>query len=65
VLTGKWNVEFIEGGPELPEAYSTDSLCCWTNAPDEKAKFKLVYPKRAILLKSELKSSPVLKSHVS
>ncbi len=38
VLAGKWNVEFIEGGPELPEAYSTDSLCCWTNAPDEKAK---------------------------
>jgi len=38
VLEGKWNVEFIEGGPELPDAYSTDSLSCWTNAPDERAK---------------------------
>jgi hypothetical protein len=38
ILEGKWNVEFIEGGPALPEVYSTDSLRCWTNAPDEKAK---------------------------
>ncbi len=38
VLEGKWKVEFIEGGPELPKAYSTDSLGCWTKAPDEKAK---------------------------
>jgi len=38
VLEGKWNVEFIDGGPELPEAYSTNSLGCWTNAPDEKAR---------------------------
>ncbi|MBN2377122.1 MAG: hypothetical protein JXD22_12015 [Sedimentisphaerales bacterium] len=38
VPEGRWKVEFIEGGPELPKAYSTESLCCWTNAPDEKAK---------------------------
>jgi hypothetical protein len=38
VLGGRWNVEFIEGGPALPEAYSTDALVCWTNAPDERAK---------------------------
>ncbi len=38
VLKGKWDVEFIEGGPALPEAYSTDLLTCWTNAPDKKAK---------------------------
>ncbi|UCF15622.1 MAG: hypothetical protein JSW59_19670 [Phycisphaerales bacterium] len=38
VLEGRWNVEFIEGGPALPKAYSTDSLSCWTNAPDERAK---------------------------
>jgi len=37
-LKGKWDIEFIDGGPELPQAYSTDSLSCWTNAPDEKAK---------------------------
>jgi len=38
VLEGKWNVEFIEGGPALPEAYTTDTLACWTNAADERAK---------------------------
>ena len=38
VLEGRWNVEFIEGGPALPQVYSTDSLNCWTNAPDGKAK---------------------------
>lgn len=37
-LTGKWDVEFIDGGPELPKGYSTEALSCWTNAPDEKAK---------------------------
>lgn len=37
-LTGKWQVDFVEGGPALPNAYATDSLFCWTNAPDEKAK---------------------------
>ena len=37
-LTGKWDVEFIDGGPELPEGYSVETLSCWTNAPDEKAR---------------------------
>jgi hypothetical protein len=37
-LEGKWDIEFIDGGPELPQAYSTDSLSSWTDAPDEKAK---------------------------
>jgi len=37
VLAGKWHVEFIKGGPDLPKAYSSDSLACWTNAPDERA----------------------------
>ncbi|MHC4635996.1 MAG: glycosyl hydrolase [Planctomycetota bacterium] len=37
-LTGKWDVEFIEGLSGLPRAYRTESLSSWTNAPDEKAK---------------------------
>jgi hypothetical protein len=37
-INGEWKVEFIEGGPELPKAYTTKSLTCWTNAPDEKSK---------------------------
>lgn len=37
-LEGKWRIEFIEGGPDLPKAYGTNSLSSWTDAPDEKAK---------------------------
>jgi hypothetical protein len=37
-LEGKWNIEFIDGGPDLPQAYIADSLSSWTDAPDEKAK---------------------------
>jgi len=37
-LEGTWRIEFIDGGPALPEAYSTDSLSSWTDAPDDKAK---------------------------
>jgi len=37
-LAGKWDIEFIDGGPEIPKAYSTTGLSSWTNAPDEKAQ---------------------------
>ncbi|MBN2316820.1 MAG: hypothetical protein JXM79_23025 [Sedimentisphaerales bacterium] len=37
-LEGQWRVEFIEGGPDLPQPYHTDTLSSWTDAPDEKAK---------------------------
>jgi hypothetical protein len=37
-LEGKWDIEFIDGGPDLPQAYIADSLSSWTDAPDEKAK---------------------------
>jgi len=37
-LKGTWQIEFIDGGPTLPETYSTDSLSSWTGAPDEKAQ---------------------------
>jgi hypothetical protein len=30
-LTGTWEVTFIEGGPALPTAISTDALASWTN----------------------------------
>jgi len=49
-LSGKWEIEFIDGGPELPQPYSIDSLSCWTNAPDKKsqafagtARYKLAF----------------------
>lgn len=37
-LTGKWSVEFVEGGPELPGKYETANLTSWTSAPDAKAQ---------------------------
>jgi hypothetical protein len=48
-LTGTWNVEFIEGGPELPPAYTTDNLESWTKrgGPAESfagtARYTLVF----------------------
>src|SRR4051812_49812178 len=29
-LNGKWAVSFIDGGPVLPRAFSSDSLGAWT-----------------------------------
>ncbi len=37
-LEGNWEIEFINGGPTLPKVYHSDSLSCWTNAPDEGAQ---------------------------
>jgi hypothetical protein len=37
-LAGRWNIEFIDGGPALPDAYASESLACWTKAPDERAQ---------------------------
>ena len=31
VLTGTWEVSFIEGGPELPPSVTTDHLTSWTD----------------------------------
>jgi hypothetical protein len=37
-LAGKWNVEFIEGGPSLPKSYETLRPASWTESGDEEAK---------------------------
>lgn len=37
-LAGTWKVTFVEGGPELPDAYETDTLACWTTRDDAEAK---------------------------
>lgn len=34
----RWNVEFIDGGPVLPEPFSIDGLASWTEAPDKRAE---------------------------
>lgn len=37
-LRGKWRVDFIKGGPVLPESYETTVLSSWTaNGPDAEA----------------------------
>ncbi len=37
-LRGEWQVEFIEGGPELPFSYKTQQLATWTKQGGEKAE---------------------------
>jgi hypothetical protein len=36
-LTGSWNVQFVNGGPDLPRAVTMDTLTSWTELSDEKA----------------------------
>jgi hypothetical protein len=37
-ISGTWQVEFIEGGPECPAAYRTDELQSWTVRDDPEAR---------------------------
>ena len=37
-ITGKWKVEFIDGGSKLPEAFTTTKLKSWTELGDTEAK---------------------------
>ena len=36
-VKGSWKVSFVDGGPTLPEAFSTTELGCWTKSKDEEA----------------------------
>lgn len=37
-LQGEWQIDFIDGGPELPQSCTTKRLSCWTGFPDPKTK---------------------------
>jgi hypothetical protein len=37
-LQGKWQVKFIQGGPELPEPFSAEQLGSWTASGDTNAQ---------------------------
>ena len=37
-LGGKWHVEFVQGGPELPSAFDSQRLASWTEAGDTHAQ---------------------------
>ena len=37
-VPGVWQVEFVEGGPVLPERFSTDQLRSWTEFGDDEAE---------------------------
>lgn len=37
-IKGKWEVTFVEGGPELPGGFETETLASWTEPGDEEAK---------------------------
>ncbi len=38
VVSGPWQVDFVEGEPKLPASYKLETLASWTEAPDEEAK---------------------------
>ncbi len=38
IVTGKWNVIFIDGGPTLPDSITTTKLKSWTILGDDEAK---------------------------
>ncbi|MGA2544420.1 MAG: glycosyl hydrolase [Verrucomicrobiota bacterium] len=37
-ITGTWDVKFVEGGPELPAAFTATNLVSWTTRDDPEAK---------------------------
>ena len=39
VVAGEWRVEFVEGGPELPQGYSARELASWTERGGEAESF--------------------------
>jgi hypothetical protein len=39
VLQGTWKVEFIDGGPELPDSYETDARSSWTDYSQTATRF--------------------------
>ncbi len=37
-IAGRWKVEFLRGGPDLPAPYTTDTLSSWADRDDPKAQ---------------------------
>jgi hypothetical protein len=37
-ITGTWDVKFVEGGPELPAAFTATNLISWTTRDDPEAQ---------------------------
>jgi hypothetical protein len=38
-ITGEWNLEFIDGGPDLPESRTVNELKSWTELGDADARY--------------------------
>lgn len=38
MISGTWKVDFIQGGPTLPESFTTEKLYSWTDLDDNEAK---------------------------
>ena len=36
-VRGTWSVRFVEGGPVLPDPFTTDTLKCWTELGDDQS----------------------------
>lgn len=41
VLSEGWGVSFIESVPRIDKSFALDSLCSWTDLPDENAKINM------------------------
>ena len=37
-IVGKWKIKFLDGAPELPSEFETDTLASWTKIGDTRAK---------------------------
>lgn len=62
-LRGKWQVQFTEGQPFIPQSYTTDTLLSWTSAPDTVAQFfsgKARYSLHFTMPKSAVNQSGIL-----
>lgn len=38
-ITGTWQVDFLQGAPQLPKSFTTDKLGSWTNSSDTMAQY--------------------------
>lgn len=38
LIAGEWTVEFLEGGPEIPDTFRQTTFASWTAAPDARAQ---------------------------
>jgi hypothetical protein len=61
-VAGTWDVKFVEGGPELPAAFTTTNLASWTTRDDPEAKRFAGTARYTITFDRPVESAPLLTS---